>query len=173
MSDEQWRPVVGCSAYAGYEVSSLGRLRSYRKHKGSNRPVLRKLTPDKEGYLQAGFIVDGKMVMRKIHHLVLEAFVGLRGEGQVTRHLDGDPGNNQLSNLVWGSQSENMQDQIHHGTATRGVKNSQSKLSEEQVREIRSRLTEGESGSSLAKEFGLSDATICRIRYGHRYRSVE
>lgn len=31
-------------------------------------------------------------------------------------HLDGDPGNNRLSNLKYGSHSENMSDSLAHGT---------------------------------------------------------
>jgi hypothetical protein len=46
----------------------------------------------------------------------MEAFVGLRPKGLETRHLDGDPSNNQLSNLAYGTSSENHLDMVRHGT---------------------------------------------------------
>ena len=53
---------------------------------------------------------------RLVHRLVLEAFVGPRPEGMVARHLNGDPGDNRLENLAWGTQSENNYDKVRHGT---------------------------------------------------------
>lgn len=32
-----------------------------------------------------------------------------------TRHLDGDPGNNKVDNLVWGTIEENRRDTVKHG----------------------------------------------------------
>ena len=57
------------------------------------------------------------IVERKwVHRLVLEAFVGPMGESTVVRHLDGNALNNQVENLVWGNQSENLLDAVGHGT---------------------------------------------------------
>jgi hypothetical protein len=50
-----------------------------------------------------------------LHVLILTAFVGPRPEGMWCRHLDGDPGNNALSNLRWGTQRENEADKGRHG----------------------------------------------------------
>ena len=59
---------------------------------------------------------DGRRQSRAVHHLVLLAFVGPKPGGMVTRHLNGDPGDNRLTNLVYGTQSENMYDKVAHGT---------------------------------------------------------
>ncbi len=50
-----------------------------------------------------------------VHRLMLETFVGPRPEGYICRHLDGDPTNNHLSNLCWGTPRENYDDTIRHG----------------------------------------------------------
>src|SRR5580765_1006210 len=63
-----------------------------------------------------GIWTGNRTVRRKIAHLVLEAFVGLRPLGMVCRHLDGDRNNNNLSNLAWGTPSENVRDSVLHGT---------------------------------------------------------
>ena len=39
----------------------------------------------------------------------------LDSNGDVVRHLDGDKENNRAENLAWGTDSENMIDQVRHG----------------------------------------------------------
>lgn len=72
------------------------------------------------GYPQVDiYYRDGDARVRRtclIHHLVLEAFVGPRPQGCECRHLDGNPTNNILTNLVWGTHVENMRDRARHGT---------------------------------------------------------
>lgn len=53
---------------------------------------------------------------RKIHHLVLEAFVGPRPDGLETCHNDGVPANNWLTNLRWDTKPNNAKDRRVHGT---------------------------------------------------------
>jgi len=44
------------------------------------------------------------------------AFRGLPKPGEVCRHLNGNPHDNRLDNLSWGTPSENMLDKARHGT---------------------------------------------------------
>lgn len=53
----------------------------------------------------------------RVHVLVLEAFDRPRPKGAVCRHLDGNPINNHLSNLAWGTHKENTEDRKRHGRA--------------------------------------------------------
>ena len=50
-----------------------------------------------------------------------------------------------------------------------GYRNSQSKLQEAQVFEIRRRKEKGETNGDLAEEFGVSRTTICDIHRGKRW----
>lgn len=52
---------------------------------------------------------------RPVHALVLEAFVGPRPPGLECRHRDDVKSNNHVSNLVWGTRSENMHDRVRNG----------------------------------------------------------
>ena len=105
MRTEEWRPVVG---FSDYEVSDLGRVRSYKRVK------VRILHPTYNGSGSMRVELAGKK--RLVHILVLEAFVGLRPEGMECRHLDGDFTNNKVENLRWGTRSENILDAVRHGT---------------------------------------------------------
>lgn len=124
---EEWRPIPG---YEGlYEVSSEGRVKSVaRKTWFTNRwgdriqrtvpEKVRELSPHRNGgHLYLTLHKDGKRKHWFAHHLVLLAFVGDWPEGcDEVRHLDGDPENNRVSNLAYGTHQENVDDMIKHGT---------------------------------------------------------
>ncbi|WP_082971209.1 HNH endonuclease signature motif containing protein [Mycobacterium sp. 852002-51971_SCH5477799-a] len=59
--------------------------------------------------------VNGRKETRRVHRLVLEAFVGPAPSGTFGCHLDGDPANNRLNNLRWDTQANNLRDVVSHG----------------------------------------------------------
>jgi hypothetical protein len=126
MASEIWRPVVGFEEL--YEVSDHGNVRSVDRWVASaptvRRPVPRirhfpgrALKPHRnsKGYLLVPLSRNGVSKSFRIHRLVLIAFVGDCPEGQEGCHLDGNPANNHLSNLRWGTASDNTRDKIRHG----------------------------------------------------------
>lgn len=158
---EEW---LGLVDYPGYEVSSLGRVRSsrttQRTMRETPRPLKQRSLTDR--YLRV--TMPRQRERRRhdsvhVHALVLLAFVGKRPEGMVCRHLDGDCTNNNITNLRWGTQKENWADTVKHGnshrTKVRGEAHSDAKLTESQVREIRQRYTYGRGTNALAREFGI------------------
>ena len=92
-----------------------------------------------------------------VHRLVLLTFVGPPGEGQECRHLDGNPGNDCLANLAWGTSKENGQDRIRHGTQFHpsGEKQWCHKLTECDVRAMRRLREEGATYRKLNELFGV------------------
>jgi hypothetical protein len=74
------------------------------------------------GYLLVGLHHHRRQTTRTVHSLVAEAFIGPRPAGQQIRHLDGDPVNNHLGNLRYGTGAENARDQVRHGTHANGTK---------------------------------------------------
>jgi hypothetical protein len=97
--------------WPGYSISDDGQIFN---SKG------KRLTPQKDtrpgkGHLRLVLWRDGEHQTFKIHILVLETFVGPRPDGYEARHLDGNPENNRVSNLAWGTSSENSLDQVRHG----------------------------------------------------------
>lgn len=99
----------------------------------------------------------------RVHILVLTTFVGPCPDGMVCRHLDGNPSNNHVSNLAWGTPLENSADRITHGTDYRGERVGSSKLKASDAIEIRRRRANGEFLHVLAAEFGVSKYAIYSI----------
>ena len=100
---EEWRDVPG---FPGYQASSLGRVRSPRK--------ILKLSIDTGGYLT---VTLGHATQRRVHCLVMLAFVGPPPEGQEVCHDNGDKQNARLDNLYYGTRERNIEDAVRHGTA--------------------------------------------------------
>jgi len=161
---EEWRPVVGYEGW--YEVSSQGRVRRAAPGKGTHIGYVLKPRMGWH-YFTVGLRRLGypqRMVF--IHRLVAEAFLGGPPPGFEANHKDGDKLNNRPGNLEWVTPSQNCRHALANGLSVpaRGEqKTSQAKLSDVAVRVIRA--TEGYGcGVKLAQRFGVSGATISRVR---------
>lgn len=99
-----------------------------------------------------------------IHRLVLETYIGPCPEGMQCRHLNGNPADNRLENLAWGTRLENMQDRDLHGNTVRGEKSGVAKLTQKQVLGIIQYIRDGLlRHSEIATIFRVSKATISAI----------
>lgn len=169
---EIWKPIPGYEGY--YEVSSYGRVRSVdrtirtasgelRRHVGQ----ILKFEVDKDNYRRVGLFRGGLRSRQRVHRLVALVFCGKPSEGQEVRHLDGDPANNRVENLRWGSQSENRQDSVAHGTSVHflpGQGHPSSKLSANQVREIRELYATRDIPQwQIGERFGIARGTVSNI----------
>jgi hypothetical protein len=76
--------------------------------------------------------------------------------------------------LFLGTQADNMRDMKERGRSPHGEKHSRSKLTAEQVSRIKMMLAEGRMYmSELAREYGVTPATISSIARGTTWRHVQ
>lgn len=121
-------------------------------------------SPDGDGYLTVGLTRDGKQYTRRIHRLVLDAFVGLRPKGMQSLHDDGNRQNNRPDNLSWGTPLKNAEDRDRHGKTMRGEQHIRSKLTWLKVDSIRDRYKAGGvSQQMLADEHGVHPSVISAV----------
>ncbi len=149
---ERWAPVPGSDRH---EVSTLGRIRSWRTPKGRTR-----LTSPFDVKPRA--IADGYLGFAKqtyLHVAVLEAFVGPCPEGHEAAHGDGNKHNNALNNLRWATHAENIADKQRH--RVKYVRRPHDLDAAERI-EIYRRRAAGEGRAQLSYEFGVTQQTISR-----------
>ena len=122
------------------------------------------------GYLIVNIFKNGGRKKVFVHVLVLETFRGKRPPGLHCRHLDGNPRNNRLENLVWGTPKENAADRERHGTNRGGRKlKSGGNLSYEIASLIRDACASGRTQKDVAQQFGVSKGYVSRIVGRHAW----
>lgn len=163
---EVWKDVPG---YEGkYQVSNFGRVRSLTRRvpcaHGATRLVRgRVLKPactkhNPHLYVMLGHKAHGS----PIHQLVASAFLGPQPKGQDVRHLDGDPQNNCIDNLAYGTRTDNILDVYRVGKAWR-------RLTIDDVLNIRDRIKAGEKLTDIAGTFGVGVGCISSIKHRRTY----
>jgi len=65
--------------------------------------------------------------------------------------------------LYWASRAQNLADRIEHGTANRGQRNGQAKLSEDEARQVLGLKDTGLLQKEVARRFGVSRELVGRI----------
>lgn len=149
---ENWKAVPGFEGL--YEVSDQGRVR--------NQTRLLKPSRQQRGHM---LVHLGTSAQRYVHRLVLDAFVGPCPKGMECRHLNGDPADNRLGNLAWGTRLENFADRTRLGehNAPRGTLQPHAVLDEEKVRIIRREVASGRAQASVGADFGVSQNHVSMI----------
>lgn len=128
---EEWREVPSFEGL--YLVSTLGRVKSFQR----KTPRFLSLCRDADGYYNMVLCKNGMKHNKKVHTLVLEAFVGPCPSGHQGCHSNGIRTDNRLTNLRWGTPSENAADRTAHGNSPRGEQNNNSSYSAGDVDRIR------------------------------------
>lgn len=168
---ERWKDIPG---YEGlYQVSDMGKVKRIATGRGTFVDKILKSYPCiRGGYQQVMLLKDGLRKHKQIHHLVLDTFRG-------PRPIDGNPNNSKLINLEWGTRSENMKDAVKHGTHfapgkyIAGSQHPMSKLTENDIVQIRQLYNNGQSATKIAKLFDVHHATIYRILNKQTWRHCD
>jgi hypothetical protein len=169
----EWRDIPGLP---GYRIDCTGTVWS-SIHLQSKSKQWKALTQfkTKQGYMQIVLRRNGKSARFFVHRLVLTTFHGPCPEGMESRHLDGNSLNNHRDNLCWGTHLENIADKKRHGTMldiSDLARRTLAKLSMSDVRTIKQKLSEGVYGTELARQYGVTNATIYQIKDGKTWKDV-
>lgn len=171
---ETWQDIPGYGDR--YQASDWGRVRSkdftieYVNQRGTTVYQNRKGVILRPGRTSTGHrtVVLAPHGSVLVHHCVLLAFYGPAPEGYETLHLNGDRGCNALSNLKWGSHSENMRHRKWHREPTAHYK-----LTPDMVQEIKRDIPHFTRTEDLGRLHGVSGRTIRNIRAGVTHRDVD
>ena len=92
--NEIWKDVKGFEGI--YQISNLGRLKSFKKHKSG---YILSNKNQKGDYLSVILKGNNKVRHTRIHILVVESFIGDIPKGYQVHHIDGNKQNNCVDNL--------------------------------------------------------------------------
>lgn len=175
---EIWKEIANTDG--AYEISNLGRVRSFLKRIKSNLFIINKskepkiLKPWNNGW-------DRQCVTlfchdKRKHHLVsilaLETFIGERPKDFEGAHLNGDSNDNSLKNLKWCSRKENCSHKKLHGTHLEGSRLPFSKFKEKDIIEIRKTKKYFGYQRDLAKKYNVNPSAISSIICGSKWKHV-
>lgn len=111
--------------------------------------------------------------MALAHRVALELSGFILRDDDVVMHRCDNPPCCNPAHLSIGTAAENSRDAQRKGRNARGEQHGAAKLREQQVAEIRRRLRNGERGVDVAREYGISQAQVCRIARRQRWRAEE
>ena len=115
--EEIWKPIEG---YPGYEISNLGRIKSFKINKKEGQITTGVLTV--RGYLTKRLFNEAGYKNFYVHRLVAQAFLPNPNNLPEINHKDENKLNNCLDNLEWCDRQYN----VRYGT--RNERTSQSML---------------------------------------------
>jgi cyanate lyase len=171
VTDEIWKPIPGYEQF--YEISDLGRVR--RKGNTPSCKHDRMLKPNQRknaGYVTICLSKENKKHGHYLHQLVLLSFQGECPKGYQVNHKNEDKGDNRLANLEYVTAAQNTLHSRRTLGHHQGSRNAASKLTEQQVLEMRYKANVGSSYENLAREYGLAHTTVCAICYGDTWQHV-
>lgn len=158
-----------------YQVSNLGNVKSLNYGRTKKEKLL-KLIVDGKGYLNVNLCKNKIPKKFLVHRLLMLTFNPEQNfEGAQVNHIDGNTSNTNLDNLEWCTQNHNMKHAYNNGLkiSLKGEKNGKSKLTEIQVRKIR---TDYENKcftkSELAKMFNVKQNAISKIINNKRWNHI-
>ncbi len=175
---EIWKDIKGFEGF--YQISSLGRIKSLGGWCGTakRKEKIRSTSLTHDGYVKVRLLYQGQDKTMRVHRLVAEAFIPNPDNKDTVNHIDGNKQNNTISNLEWTNRTEQMLHAYNLGLKNSrvGSDNSNAKLTDGQVREIRKLYVpySKEFGTvALAKMYNVTNRVIGLIVNNKSYKNVK
>lgn len=171
VTPEEWKEALYWEGL--YEVSNHGRVRNMQRwvrSKGNGKKLLpvvvRRPQLNRYGYPVVSLNGKDKLVLKSIHRMVVEAFIGPIPDGMQINHKDGNKQNNRLENLEVCTASHN---QLHRHRVLGqhiGEAHPLAKLREKDVHEIRRMAKKGATHQKIADAMGVDRTCISLVVRG-------
>lgn len=164
--EEIWKEI---NDFPNYKVSNTGKISSNR----SGKTIILKGGIDRGGYQIVVLSNDTGKHTKKVHRLVAICYLNNPENLPEVNHKDGVKTNNSVDNLEWCTSSYNKKHAYLNGLVSNvGILNNNSKLTENNVLEIRELLKNKISQSKISILFGVSRGTIGDIHLRRIWKHI-
>lgn len=138
-----------------------------------NRKGRRLRTRSHLNYDMVSIPIKGVIEHLLVHRVIALTFLPNPNNLPQVNHKDGNKKNNAVNNLEWVTASENQKHAFKHlGKTAKGVRNSQHKLNENDVRKVMSLHENGKHYADIAKVFNVAPTTIYCIIGGYSWNHI-
>ena len=169
-SEKIWKDIPGLDGL--YQASNDGGIQRMDRVTSDGRRLKQrdlKLSKCSNGYLFFSPRTSRSKKTMLVHRAVLSAFSGSFQDLDVN-HINGIKSDNRIDNLEWVTRSENLKHAARIGLKPSGENSHLSKLTREEVKEIRS-LIGTMPQTEIAKKFGVAQTTISKINTGKKWKN--
>lgn len=154
--------------HPNYEVSIDGTVRNRTSGK-----ILSQYLNDR-GYYMVTLQENYKSRPCRVHRLIALGYMPNPENKPHINHKDGVKTNNNLDNLEWCTNPENISHAFRTGLYNNtGSHNGMAKLTDEKVREIKVLLNSGMVQHKIADIYGVSRSCILSIKLNSRWKHVQ
>mgnify|MGYP002654780646 CR=1 FL=1 len=121
-----------------------------------------------DGYGRFG--IDKKLY--NAHRVAYELWKEPIPANMIVRHMCDNPACVNPAHLELGTHQDNVQDKVERGRQQRGIKHHKSKLTDDDVREIKILRGFGFTYKELSSMYGIGPSPICLIVKGVRWKHI-
>lgn len=157
-----------------YDIRPDGTIWTNRPKSGPKKPGIiypwRRLDRDgqKPGYRIA--TCYGSYV--QVHRVIYRKFIGPLDHELTVNHKNGNKSDNVPNNLELITTQENTQHMVDIGLSLKAENNPQAYFTNDEVREIKTLLSQNISVKEISRRFGVDHTRISNIKTGRTYSSV-
>lgn len=157
-----------------YAISKEGKVKSFPKGDGNGkRERLLKFDIGKKNHKRVTLCKNGRTKRFLVHRLVANAFIPNTKNKNIVHHIDHNPENNNINNLMWVTHTENMNYGYKDGNLRSSVEKAgraNRKLSMKDIEKIKQiKTTTRKSNKKIGEQFGVGRECIRRLIKGDTY----
>jgi hypothetical protein len=114
-----------------------------------------------------------KYTTKMVHRLVIMYFNRFPNDNEECNHIDGNKLNYSLSNLEWVTHLQNVRHAINTGlTKEFGETHHNAKVKQQDIIDIREKLSKGVLQKHIMKEYNLSQSHVSAIKTGAKWKHL-